>query len=53
MRYFIDTKNWCFKNGIESFYFASCDESWKVGPEGDVGAYWGLWNKDEKLKFGH
>lgn len=51
MRYFIDTQNWCTQNGIESFYFASFDESWKVGPEGDVGAYWGLWDKDEKLKF--
>jgi glucan 1,3-beta-glucosidase len=51
MRYFIDTQNWCTQNDIESFYFASFDESWKVGPEGDVGAYWGLWDKDEKLKF--
>ena len=51
MRYFIETQNWCNENGIESFYFASFDESWKVGTEGDVGAYWGLWDKDEKLKF--
>ena len=34
-----------------SFYFSSFDESWKVGSEGDVGAFWGLWDKDEKLKF--
>jgi exo-beta-1,3-glucanase (GH17 family) len=27
------------------------DESWKVGAEGDVGAYWGIWDKDENLKF--
>ena len=27
------------------------DESWKVGREGEVGAYWGLWDKNEKLKF--
>lgn len=51
MRYFIDCQNWCNQHGIESFYFASFDESWKVGPEGDVGAYWGLWDKDEKLKY--
>ena len=51
MRYFIDTQNWCNQNGIESFYFASFDESWKVGPEGDVGPYWGIWDKNEKLKF--
>lgn len=51
MRYFIDCQNWCNLNGIESFYFASFDESWKVGPEGDVGAYWGLWDKHEQLKY--
>ncbi|MFM9944405.1 MAG: glycosyl hydrolase family 17 protein [Bacteroidia bacterium] len=51
MRYFIDCQNWCNFNGIESFYFSSFDESWKVGPEGDVGAYWGLWDKNEQLKF--
>jgi exo-beta-1,3-glucanase (GH17 family) len=26
-------------------------ESWKVGSEGDVGSYWGIWDKDEQLKF--
>jgi glucan 1,3-beta-glucosidase len=51
MRYFIDCQNWCNVNGIESFYFASFDESWKVGPEGDVGAYWGLWDKNEQIKY--
>lgn len=51
MRYFIETQNWCNSEGIENFYFASFDETWKVGPEGDVGAYWGLWDKDEQLKF--
>ncbi len=51
MRYFIDCQNWCNINGIESFYFASFDESWKTGPEGDVGAYWGLWDKSEKIKY--
>jgi glucan 1,3-beta-glucosidase len=51
MRYFIETQVWAKLNGIESFYFSSFDESWKVGPEGAVGAYWGLWDKNEKLKF--
>lgn len=51
MRYFIETQNWSKQNNIEIFYFSSFDESWKVGPEGAVGAYWGLWDKDEKLKF--
>jgi exo-beta-1,3-glucanase (GH17 family) len=31
--------------------FLLFDESWKVGAEGDVGAYWGIWDKDENLKF--
>lgn len=51
MRYFIETQNWCKNNDIETFYFSSFDESWKVGPEGAVGAYWGLWDKNEILKF--
>ncbi|WP_222983474.1 glycosyl hydrolase family 17 protein [Flagellimonas meishanensis] len=51
MKYFINTQAWSKKNNIEVFYFSSFDESWKVGAEGDVGAYWGLWDKHEKLKF--
>jgi exo-beta-1,3-glucanase (GH17 family) len=51
MKYFINTQVWASKAGIEVFYFSSFDESWKVGDEGDVGAYWGLWDKNEKLKF--
>lgn len=49
--YFINTQLWSAAEGIEIFYFASFDESWKVGHEGDVGAYWGIWDKNEKLKF--
>ncbi len=52
MRYFIDTIRWARQDGIEIFYFAAFDEAWKVGAEGDVGAYWGLWDKDAKPKFG-
>ena len=51
MKYFINSQVWSAKDDIEMFYFSSFDESWKVGPEGDVGAYWGLWDKNEKLKF--
>lgn len=50
MKYFINTQQWSAEDDIEIFYFSSFDESWKVGAEGDVGAYWGLWDKDEKLK---
>jgi exo-beta-1,3-glucanase (GH17 family) len=35
----------------EIFYFSSFDETWKVDAEGDVGAFWGLWDKDGKLKY--
>ncbi|WP_027078497.1 glycoside hydrolase family 17 protein [Maribacter antarcticus] len=51
MKYFINTQAWASKENIETFYFSSFDESWKTGDEGDVGAYWGLWDKNEKLKF--
>lgn len=51
MKYFINSQVWSAKENIEMFYFSSFDESWKVGAEGDVGAYWGLWDKHEKLKF--
>ncbi|MCW5517868.1 glycosyl hydrolase family 17 protein [Muriicola sp. Z0-33] len=51
LKYFINTQKWSAEEDIDIFYFSSFDESWKVGAEGDVGAYWGLWDKDEKLKF--
>jgi len=49
--YFLNAQNWSANDDIPMFYFSSFDESWKVGTEGDVGAYWGLWDKDEKLKY--
>ncbi|ARN76603.1 glycosyl hydrolase [Nonlabens spongiae] len=51
MKYFIDAQKWSREENIPMFYFSSFDESWKTGAEGDVGAYWGLWDKHEKLKF--
>jgi len=51
MKYFIDAVRWTNTNDIPIFYFSSFDESWKTGDEGDVGAYWGLWDKHENLKF--
>lgn len=51
LKYFIDAQKWSLDEDIEMFYFSSFDESWKVGPEGAVGAYWGLWDKNKKLKF--
>ncbi|MFT6855963.1 MAG: glucan 1,3-beta-glucosidase [Cyclobacteriaceae bacterium] len=51
MKYFINAQTWSKEEDIEIFYFTSFDESWKVGDEGDVGAYWGIWDKDGNLKF--
>ena len=51
MKYFINIQNWSKVDSIDIHYFSSFDESWKVGAEGDVGAYWGLWDKGEKLKY--
>jgi exo-beta-1,3-glucanase (GH17 family) len=51
IRYFINTQVWAKEDNIEVFYFSSFDESWKVGAEGDVGAFWGLWDKHEQPKF--
>jgi len=52
MRYFIDTQDWARREGVELFYFSSFDEPWKLGQEGEVGAQWGLWDKDERPKYG-
>jgi exo-beta-1,3-glucanase (GH17 family) len=49
--YFINTQLWSANDNIPVFYFSSFDESWKVGAEGTVGAFWGIWDKHEKLKF--
>ena len=51
IRYFLNTYQWAEEDGVEVFYFSSFDEDWKVGDEGDVGAYWGLWDKDGQLKY--
>lgn len=51
MKYFINSQLWSKDENIPIFYFSSFDESWKVGPEGEVGAHWGIWDKNEKLKF--
>jgi len=51
MRNFIETQEWARLEGVELFYFTSFDEAWKVGAEGDVGAHWGLWDKEGKPKF--
>ena len=51
LRYFLNTQIWSKEEDIDIFYFTSFDESWKVGAEGDVGAYWGIWDKNENIKY--
>ncbi|MDH3547616.1 MAG: glycosyl hydrolase family 17 protein, partial [Gammaproteobacteria bacterium] len=46
IKYFVDTHLWAEEDEIEIFWFSSFDETWKIDKEGDVGAYWGLWDKD-------
>lgn len=51
MKYFINTQNWSASEDIPVFYFTSFDEGWKTSQEGDVGAYWGIWDSKEQHKF--
>lgn len=51
LQYFIQTQLWSQQDNVDVFYFSSFDESWKVGAEGEVGAYWGIWDKNEQLKY--
>jgi GPH family glycoside/pentoside/hexuronide:cation symporter len=52
LTYFIEAQTWAKSTGVDMFYFSSFDEAWKVQQEGEVGARWGLWDKDETLKYG-
>lgn len=49
--YFLQTQEWAEQEKVELFYFSSFDETWKIKEEGSVGARWGIWDKDEKLKY--
>jgi exo-beta-1,3-glucanase (GH17 family) len=54
LTYFLKAQEWALAEGIEMFYFSSFDEAWKAAgdtSEGDVGAYWGLWDKHETFKY--
>lgn len=50
-KYFLQAQDWAQKENVDLFYFSSFDETWKVKEEGTVGARWGIWDKDEQLKF--
>jgi exo-beta-1,3-glucanase (GH17 family) len=51
LEYFLNAYRWAEEEGIEIFYFSAFDEAWKTGAEGDVGAYWGLWDQHGNLKY--
>ncbi len=51
IKYFVDTYRWAEEDDVEIFYFSAFDETWKTDKEGDVGAYWGLWDKDGNPKY--
>lgn len=51
MKYFVNTYKWAEEDDIDIFYFSSFDEEWKAVSEGDLGAYWGLWDKDGNYKY--
>ncbi len=51
MHYFVNTQNWAKAQNIPLFYFSSFDESWKVQEEGNVGDQWGIWDKNEQIKY--
>ena len=51
IRYFINAYQWAEQEEIDIIYFSAFDEAWKIEKEGDVGAYWGLWDKDGNLKY--
>ena len=52
VRYFVEVQQWARREGVKLFYFSSFDEPWKVRQEGEVGPQWGLWDKDERPKYG-
>lgn len=51
MKYFINVNQWTQQVGVELFYFSSFDESWKIHHEGNVGQRWGIWDKNENIKY--
>lgn len=51
MKYFINANLWAEDEDVEIMYFSSFDEAWKRSDEGEVGAYWGIWDANNELKY--
>ncbi|MFN3202348.1 MAG: glycosyl hydrolase [Bradymonadia bacterium] len=49
--YLLNILAWTDDEELPLFWFSAYDEAWKVGPEGDCGAFWGLWDADGGLKL--
>jgi exo-beta-1,3-glucanase (GH17 family) len=49
-QYLHDLHLYCFKVGLEYFFFEGFDEPWKATMEGGVGDKWGLFNVDRTTK---
>lgn len=52
-RYLSDVRAWADPAGVAYFWFEAYDQAWKAsGPEGALGACWGLWTGGGELKRG-
>ncbi|MBN1336817.1 MAG: glycosyl hydrolase [Deltaproteobacteria bacterium] len=49
--YALNLITWADRLEMDMFWFSAFDEAWKFGPEGDCGAYWGLWDSRGSLKI--
>lgn len=50
-RYALNLIPWGERANVPLFWFAAFDEAWKVGAEGDCGAYWGFWDAEGASKL--
>ena len=51
VRYALNLIPWAANADVPLFWFAAFDEAWKVGAEGDCGAYWGFWDAEGRSKL--
>ena len=49
--YLLNVALWTDDEELPLFWFSGFDEGWKVGAEGDAGAYWGLFDADGGSKL--
>jgi exo-beta-1,3-glucanase (GH17 family) len=49
--YLLNVLAWTDEAALPLFWFSAFDEAWKVGPEGDCGSFWGLWDAEGGSKI--